>query len=266
MQQLQFTAALREAGFTESYTFLHLTEQPLFFENLHYGCLEYIPPSQQPFHYHTQAERDEGLELLEKFHKVTKRLVPKFHARVPRQNLRKKWQDRAETFKRNTKIVNYFVPKKFTAEIMDWSHRALDGIGNHLEPFSEGEPVILHGDVAHHNFLRDTAGNLFLIDYDLISLGPAGYDLLQYANRILPFMNWSLESLAEMKGFSGCLSNKAFLYGLMYPADIFREWNRLVRLKSYYNPARTAPIVDLTVKQLNARSRFIEHVKKLAES
>jgi thiamine kinase-like enzyme len=265
VQQQEFTAALRAAGFAESYTFLNFTNHHLVFENIHYGCLEYIPPSQQAFHYHTQTERDEGLELLAKYHKTTKVLVPEFHDRIPRQNLWKKWGDRAEGFKLNTKIVNYFVPKRLTAEILDWSRIALEGMRENMEQFSGVEPVILHGDVAHHNFLRDETGSLFLIDFDLISLGPANYDLLQYANRILPFMNWSLNSLAEMKGFSGYLSNKAFLYGLMYPADIFREWNRVIRLKSYYNPARTSPIMDLTVKQFKARSSFIEQVKKLAQ-
>jgi thiamine kinase-like enzyme len=191
-------------------------------------------------------------------------MVSGFNGRIPRQNLLKKWGDRAEGFKRNMKIINYFVPKQLTEEILDWSHMALEGMWENMGEFSGEKPVILHGDVAHHNFLRAKTGSLFLIDFDLISLGPEDYDLLQYANRILPFMNWSLNSLFEMKGFSGCLSNKAFLYGLMYPADIFREWNRVIRQKSYYNPARTSPIMDLTVKQFKARSSFIEQVKKLA--
>ncbi|WP_197280099.1 phosphotransferase [Bacillus sp. FJAT-27251] len=264
-QQQVFTAALREAGFSESYTFLKLSDQPLFFENAFYGCQEYIPPSSKPFNYLAQTEREEGLGLLAKYHMATRDLVPEFRLSVPKQDIWQKWQERAAGFKRNTKIVNYFVQKQLTAEILDWSELALEGMAENLGQLYAAEPVILHGDVAHHNFLRDETGRLCLIDFDLISLGPETCDLLQYANRILPFMNWSLESLSAMKGFSGCLSNKAFLYGLMYPADIFREWNRIIRLKAYYNPARTAPLIELTVNQFNARKRFIEKVKKLTQ-
>ena len=37
--------------------------------------------------------------------------------------------------------------------------------------------------------MRTSKGELYLIDFDLISIGPEMADYLQYANRILPFLN-----------------------------------------------------------------------------
>src|SRR4051794_25149585 len=42
--QQNFTTALKKVGFIETYSFYHFTEAPLYFENLYYGCLDYLEP------------------------------------------------------------------------------------------------------------------------------------------------------------------------------------------------------------------------------
>jgi thiamine kinase-like enzyme len=126
------------------------------------------------------------------------------------------------------------------------------------EPF-----VILHGDVAHHNFLRNKAGNLQLIDFDLISIGPNSLDYLQYANRILPYMDWSFNQLSQMKQIQSFLNEKAFLYALAFPADIFREWNRIIREQTYKDHTKFKQVMEMTIGQFYLRKQFIDQVKNL---
>ncbi|MCM3587689.1 aminoglycoside phosphotransferase family protein [Mesobacillus maritimus] len=261
--QQEFTNELKKAGFNHTYEYYRFTEVPLYFENNYYGCISYLDPHQYPFSFKTQAEREEGLEKLIDYHAVTKKLVSSYDSLLPTQNLIKKWSNRLRQFKNNQAIVNYYVPKNITYELNNWANLALRGMRKHQLLFESSNPVILHGDVAHHNFFRVQTGELFLIDFDLISKGPASFDLLQYANRILPFMNWSLESLVEMEGLSDYINDKSFVYGLIYPSDVFREWNRVVKLKSYYDPSRVAPLMEITVNQYNQRKNFIEKLLKL---
>lgn len=259
--QLDLTSSLKKAGFNKTYQFYQFTETPLLFENQYFGFISYIAQSKRRFTYQSQTEREEGLQLLTSFHSTTKRLVPTYRGVLPNQNLLEKWRARLRRFKINQAIVNYYVPKQITMELIEWAEVALAGMEKHKAEFKNRAPVILHGDVAHHNFVRSKSKDLYLIDFDLVAIGPASNDLLQYANRILPFMNWSLDSLSKMEGLDEELHNQAFLYGLMYPSDIFREWNRIIKLNGYYNPARVAPLVEMAVAQFNERKSFVESLK-----
>ncbi len=258
--QQDLTASLIKAGFKETYHFYQFEDDPLFFENRYYGCIRYIAQNKRGFSYQSHVEREEGLQLLTDYHATTEKLVSTYKGLIPYQNLLKKWRDRLQHFKMNRGIVNYYVPKEISSWLYETAEMALAGMEKHKGDFLNKTPVILHGDVAHHNFIRSRKNGLYLIDFDLVSIGPVSYDLLQYANRILPFMKWSFDSLAKMKGFSDHIHDKAFLYGLMYPSDIFREWNRIIKLNSYYNPARVAPLMEMTVTQFKERKAFVENL------
>ncbi|MGA9228151.1 MAG: aminoglycoside phosphotransferase, partial [Mesobacillus sp.] len=75
--------------------------------------------------------------------------------------------------------------------------------------------------------------------------------------------DWKLSALAELNHLNNWLNNEAFLYGLLYPADLLREWNRLIRDDEHSNPYRTAPIIDMTFSQFQQRRKFQEEIKSL---
>ncbi|SEM32340.1 Phosphotransferase enzyme family protein [Mesobacillus persicus] len=263
--QQDFTAALKKAGFEETYCFFNFIESPLYFENRYWGCIEYLVPNRRPFTFKSQAEREEGLQLVSEYHSITKGLVSSYGSLLSKQDLLRKWKQRLKLFKKNLSIVHYYVPKEITKEIIMWAELALAGMENNQANFTTQDQVILHGDVAHHNFLRLATGELYLIDFDLVSVGPKRYDLLQYANRILPFMHWSLKSLFKMNGLTEYVNDQSFLYGLMYPSDIFREWNRIIKLNSYYDPTKVSTLMELTVNQFPQRKKFIENTMTLID-
>lgn len=261
--QETFTSSLHKSGFDHTYRFHSLSDQPLYFENLYYGCLEYIEPHSRAFHYKYSSDRLEGVNLLENFHVRTQNLSHSYATLLPKTDLASKWRHRKNEFAQNTPRLNYHLSKDITDELISWADFSLTGFTRLKKNLESSKPVILHGDVAHHNFLRSREGKLNLIDFDLISVGSSSYDMLQYANRILPFLNWRLDLLAEIQHLNNWLNNDAFLFGLLYPADILREWNRLLREDSRLNIYRTAPILELTTSQFHQRQQFQEEVKSL---
>ncbi|GAM16169.1 aminoglycoside phosphotransferase family protein [Mesobacillus selenatarsenatis] len=259
--QEAFTSSLRKSGFHHSYRFYNQNKDPLYFQGSYYGCIEYIDHHENRFDYGVKADREKGVELLNSFHDHTSVLVPSYAAMLPKTDLAKKWRHRKTEFTKNLSRVNFYVEKAITDELLEWADFSLRNFVNLKNELEAGPPTILHGDVAHHNFLRSKEGKLHLIDFDLISSGSRAYDMLQYANRILPFLDWQFESLEKINHLNKWLDSDAFLYGLLYPADILREWNRLLRDRSQTHPYSLATIVEMTVGQFQQRKQFQEEVK-----
>jgi hypothetical protein len=260
--QEAFTTTLRKEGFSKTYLFVHpQMKEPLFFEGTYFGCMEYITPNKIPFSFQSQKNRQEGLELLEQFHQVTSSFESRYRTLIPKGVIIEKWRDRGKIFSSNISTLKYFINDKILTEMINWAQWSLSGMEKNRSLFLNEPFCILHGDVAHHNFLRDTNGILNLIDFDLISIGPASLDYLQYANRILPSLDWSFDRLDQFSQYEDLLNEKAFLHALAYPADIFREWNRLIREGSYRDQKKYSQVMDLTIGQFYSRKKFIDRLK-----
>ena len=75
----------------------------------------------------------------------------------------------------------FFLPQDILHELYSWAKWSINGLIQEWESFTRYNNVILHGDTAYHNFLRTSKNELYLIDFDLISIGPAVNDYLQFA-------------------------------------------------------------------------------------
>ncbi|WP_257148574.1 aminoglycoside phosphotransferase family protein [Bacillus sp. AFS073361] len=264
--QEAFTTTLKKEGFTKTYLFLTSPmRDQLFFEGTYFGCMEYIPPNKSVFSYHSHKNRQEGIELLEQYHQTTASFEARYRTLLPKGHLIEKWSERLNVFSNNLPYLGYFINEPVITEMLAWADWSLEGMENNRSFFQTEPSLILHGDVAHHNFLRDTGGQLNLIDFDLISIGPASFDYLQYSNRILPYLDWSFEKLSSLKQIKKYLHEAAFLYALAYPADIFREWNRMIREKSYMDHMKYKQVMDLTISQFYARKKFIDRLMELVD-
>jgi len=117
-----FTATLRKEGFLKTYRFLTppIKEQ-LFFEGMHYGCIEYIAPNKTAFSYHLQKNREEGLVLLEQFHLVTATFESRYQTLLPRAHLIGKWSERYNLFLTNLPFLRYFITESLLSEILSWA-------------------------------------------------------------------------------------------------------------------------------------------------
>ncbi|QED50186.1 phosphotransferase [Cytobacillus dafuensis] len=261
--QNDFLTALKQEGFEKTYSFYQLAKKPpLHFGNLFYGCLEYIHPSEKRFTYHSREDQLEGLEVLSQFHELTENLIHRFERIIPSFKQLEKWKERSAMFMKNLHVLRYYVQKEILNEVLYWADWSIKGIQVESNFFQAEKKVILHGDVAHHNFLRSKNDIVYLIDFDLISIGNPITDLLQYANRILPFLNWSLPELSKYERFSQALKEKGFLYALAYPTDIFREWNRAIRERSYFQPEKMKQLFEITIGQFKERKEFFQALQE----
>lgn len=265
--QKDFLTALKREGFQKTYSYYPVEkEPPLLFERNYYGCLEFIRPSKKEFTFKQQQDRLDGLKLLSQFHEVNETLVKQYTGNIPSFDQLGKWQERTITFMNNLPVIRYFVQKEIINEMLIWADWSLKGIERELGLFETGKKVILHGDVAHHNFLRNKDKEIYLIDFDLISSGNPRSDYLQYANRILPFIHWSFQKLADYKEIATYLDEKGFLYALAFPTDIFREWNRAIREQTYLQPARIQQLLEMTVIQFQQRQNFFAELRQYLDS
>ncbi|WP_338470378.1 aminoglycoside phosphotransferase [Niallia sp. XMNu-256] len=256
-----FTSSLKRSLFPFTYELYR--DLPNFqFQKKYYGCLEYIEPSQRSFDYQNRENRQEGLVLLEKFHHSSEKIVESYRRVLPTYDLQDKWVDRFQFFIKNLEALSRFIPKEVTTELISWAEWSLAGIHREKDALFQHPLVILHGDVAHHNFIKTVKGELFLIDFDLISVGPLVSDYLQYANRILPFLNWSLHSLATYKPMHRYVQERLFLYALVFPTDIFREWNRLIKDKTFHDSHKVHSVFQLTMNQFEKRRNFIRDIQR----
>lgn len=261
--QEAYTRALKQEGFMNTYQFYMFDDEPIIFDKKVYGAIEYISPHNDSFTYNSKWNRREALNLLEQYYSVTERLVEIYKYILPSFNLMNKLEQRLEEFRSNKQIIEHYIKKEMVEEIIEWADFSFQYLNKQKEYLHTKGNVILHGDVAHHNFLRDVKNKLYLIDFDLISIGPREGDYLQFANRILPNIGWSMPQLQKMRGLTQFMNDEWFLIALMYPTDILREWNRIIRNKNINNEFLLEQVRLLTTGQYQKRKKFYLKLKQI---
>src|SRR5690606_29882704 len=116
---------------------------------------------------------------------------------------------------------------KMFEDIREWGVYALTKLAEEkrletMEQTAIVERVWMHGDVAHHNFLRTDNQRVVLIDFDLVAIGPKEYDELQLSQRILCCNGWNFDALLQTISTIQLLADQRwYLYGLIFPNDIY---------------------------------------------
>ncbi|MGE6259546.1 phosphotransferase [Heyndrickxia sporothermodurans] len=259
--QIKLTDELFQHGFSSTYKFhpKHL-EKNCFFENNTYGLIEYIEKGKQ-FTYKTYSERRTAIHLLDNFHETTSNFVGSFKSTLKEFNQLRKWEIRFNEFITNIPLLKKFIQPYYLDVYLEWAKCSLQYMKKNEAYFYNKPTCIIHGDVAHHNFLLNKRNELFLIDFDLITLGTPKLDYLQFANRILPYLSWSIDQLFEHSFMTEYSMDKPFLFALIYPSDIFREWNRFIKTKKGKPKASLLKhLEDLTYIQFSQRNKFINEI------
>ncbi|RFU62781.1 phosphotransferase [Bacillus sp. V59.32b] len=256
-RQQKMTFLLNRNGFTHTYKIF--TEIPPFSYNGRlFSLIEYIQPHKDTFHFFHDGNRKDGLRLLSQFHHASKKILAELSGKVPSFNQIQRWEERLEKFNSILPLVSFYVSDFILTEYKAWASWSLNGMKFFEHSLLNEENTIIHGDVAHHNFLRRSDGTLCLIDFDLMAVGRAAFDYLQFANRILPSVNYDADALWRYPELKQYQTNPAFLYALTYPTDIFREWNRLVK----ENGIEKHAVWKLTVQDFNARMVFNREIAR----
>ncbi|WP_152968521.1 phosphotransferase [Rossellomorea vietnamensis] len=225
----------------------------LLFEGSPIGITMWLETS-RAIQYDQADDREDALLVMKKFHAVSKRIHGSWTEEIPHYHWLKKWKKRLMQFQYNLPYLQAFIQPYYLYTYLEWGKWALKelkSVGIH-----EYGDCITHGDVAHHNFLRGKNGTVYLIDFDLMSLSTEITDDLQYCNRILPYLNWSLGGIKEMGPFHTYRDHLIFHIALMYPSDVFREWNRFIREDQSYKQRVWGYLTNLTIQQFSKRMQF----------
>lgn len=263
-KQMKLTRSLQDSGFLNTYTFHPIHDRKLLqCEDRYFGILEYIEPDKVAFHYSNNADRRDGLALLSRFHQKTESWdgLDEF----PQAGILQKWEKRLQMMMNTSRLFRSTEIYSYLMRYIMLGETSLSLMRSRRMYYEDGRRCVLHGDVAHHNFIRSRYRKLYLIDFDLISAGPKQIDLIQFCVRILPSLGWSLTKLEELgKPVSHFIEEKDFLYALLYPSDIFREWNHLAA-KGQASKKKQQYLLEMTVTQFTARMEFVRDLIKRIE-
>ncbi len=219
------------------------------------GVMQWLEDS-NAISYKKEQDRKSALFILKAFHELTSTFYqdPSF-SNVRKNHWLDKWEYRLQLFHQNIPLLHSMIPSYYFWTYLQWGYYAMNQLTSHQNIEIQSQ-CFLHGDVAHHNFLKTKDQKTFLIDFDLLTKGDPIIDDLQFAYRILPYIDWSLEKLWLHSPLNHYKNNSIFLNALMYPTDIFREWNRFIR-KDSTNKRKMFPFLYfLTVKQFTERMKF----------
>jgi thiamine kinase-like enzyme len=254
---------LNENGFTQAFEFYD--KLPSFiYEGKEFVFLKYILPSKDFFHFQTFSNREQGLKLLSYLHKNTSQILQEYSKdfKFPHFDQIEKWEERLLEFEQNLYRIQNYTTIKTLQLFMEMGKISLEGMIK-TNKLAKGKLAIIHGDVAHHNFIRSLSGKLHLIDFDLLSIAPAMIDYLQYANRILPYCQFDGRKIMQHSLLAQQMEHPFFLHALIYPTDIFREWNRFIREQSFLDPHKIQVMQAITENDLEKRVEFSKQIKNL---
>ncbi len=254
IQQERLIQALLKENFPHVLPFHPIHQREfLLFDNAPIGITVWLE-TDYSMSYEHKKDREDALKVLKKFHEITGRLSGKWVETIPRHKWLKKWKKRIQQFEYNIPFIQAFIQPYYLYTFLEWGKWALEEL-KRLE-LPENALCITHGDVAHHNFLRGKNRHVYLIDFDLISISHPLTDDLQYCNRILPYIECSLSNLKNQTELQIYHNNLIFYLGLMYPTDVFREWNRFIREDQNYKQRVWGYLMNLTVHQFPKRMYF----------
>jgi Ser/Thr protein kinase RdoA (MazF antagonist) len=203
-------------------------------DNYYYALMHFIEG--KPLSFSSRTDRIAAFKQLEKFQAEIRSLSERRPEYVPIYSLYSKWATRLDTFYFNLYNNKKYLTNaqyKMMKNFLKWGEYTLDTLPidvlQRMERKARRSGLLVHGDVANHNFLKTNDGSIMMIDYDLMACAPPEYDTLQLINRYFPYCNYSLATIIQELGgsFVKLIKTKWFATALIYPTDIFREWNRL---------------------------------------
>ncbi len=228
-----------------------------------YWVLTRFLSAKRKFTYLKNEDRMDGLMVLRDFHHHSKKIFPDLLPDLPVETTMQKWRKRIEIFEQNVPFLAKWFNPGVISEIQYYSHLALDALSSN---FKESEAVVLHGDVASHNFIRSTDNKVYLIDYDLLSIGAAEWDYVQYASRILPFLRWDRTLFGTHFFLEDLLNKHPWCWtALSFPMDILREGNSFSQTRDEKGVPSSYANLSFFISTWNHRKQFLTNFNNLIQ-
>ncbi|MBY7143267.1 hypothetical protein KFZ56_09385 [Virgibacillus sp. NKC19-3] len=216
----------------------------------------------EKLNYNLAADRLEAVKALKNFHYSAKNI---HITNVPRGDyLFMQWYQRFLLFKKTAPIFKKHGFENLYKDIVQLTTihlrliRQFPWESYELAAKRKGEWI--HGDVASHNFLRQTGTHI--IDFDLLTCTTQMHDYIQLGQRFLPYINWDPDKLLAYQMVQES-DVKAWVYAICIPSDVMREWLHYLYRKPASGRYRYLAIME---KAWIKRSNFVKNSKLMLES
>ncbi len=259
--------AVVKEGFTQAVQYEHYPNGKLavFFNGMYWALIPYLPTVSR-FCYETFNQREQTISLLRAFHQCGEAALPNVERFLPRMNLTERWETRLRQFKKNHEELSLYISESIQSAIAEWAETSLDLFERLWQP-SYSRLCILHGDVASHNVIHSRGGALWLIDFDLLSVGLKEYEYMQLMHRFLRYTKWSLSALEQHTFIRELMHTKWLMCLLLFPSDILREWNKICSWPSHQRmTGRLSVLIDATMQEVHYRQSLVEEIMNRLDS
>jgi len=207
-----------------------------------------------------RADRTDSLEALTALHETKDQInwaaLPYLHT----YPLIAKWEDRIIRFREISEECAVYIGEACIEEILFYAVNALEIVRKTYEDRLDG--TLLHGDVVHHNILRDKNGFIRFIDFDLASTGPAGVEIALWMHRVLPQIGYDIEFLMNEQPSLQELDYSSKLL-LLYPNEILREWLHFFSLSATAQQRQVKKLVPFTESALSHWPKLWYNVERM---
>jgi thiamine kinase-like enzyme len=195
-----------------------------------------------------RADRTDSLAALHALHETHAQID--WHA-SPYLNpypLIMKWEDRIVRFREISRPCEAYIGKGRVDEILFYALNAMSVVKKTYNDNLNG--TLLHGDVVHHNILRDTNGVIRFIDFDLACTGPAGTEIALWIHRVLPQIGYDIDFLFDEQPSLQKLDHASKTM-LLFPNELLREWLHLFTLSPSGREKLAKKLVPFTESALS---------------
>lgn len=203
----------------------------------------------KPVNFRRRIDRTDSLSALQALHKTKEHIDWDASPYLHRYQLLDKWRERLDRFIENRDAFGSFIRKQAVDEIILYGEEALPIVKKNNRKLS-GQ-TLLHGDVVHHNILRDGNGLIRFIDFDLACSGPPGTELALWMHRVLPNVGYNLEFLLAEQSPLGDL-DEASMSMLLYPNELLREWLHLLNMPEEKQEGLARKLIPFTEYALSS--------------
>lgn len=170
-----------------------------------------------------KEDRQNAVDTVKDFHSNAQHIYVKNP--IKKQLFYKRWNMRLYKFSLTEHIFKEYGYSSLFHDITQTMKMYVSIVSNYawykdqLEAERKGEWV--HGDVASHNFIKNS--QTYLIDFDLLQCTTKLYDYIQLGQRFLPHINWDVHQLLNYQMVDES-DLERFLYSVFIPSDLLREW------------------------------------------
>ncbi len=195
-----------------------------------------------------RADRTDSLAALHALHETHAQIDWHASPYLHPYPLITKWEDRIVRFRDISGACEAYIGKGRVDEILFYALNAISAVKRTYKDSLNG--TLLHGDVVHHNILRDSDGRIRFIDFDLACMGPEGTEIALWIHRVLPQIDYDIDFLFDEQPSLQKLDHASKTL-LLFPNELLREWLHLFTLSPSGREKQAKQLIPFTESALS---------------